>query len=55
MGIWIVLLNNLQSQSYTHTGLVEGTLYKYKVKARTVFDYSDYSNQVAILAADIPY
>lgn len=55
MGIWTVLEEELQSQSYTHTGLIEGTTYVYKVKARTVFDLSDYSNTVSILAADIPY
>ena len=45
---------NIQSTTYTVTGLNAGTTYKFKVQARNIYGLSDYSVEVLILAAQLP-
>lgn len=40
--------------SYTAVSLSTGTTYKFKVQSRNVYAYSDFSNEVSILAAQRP-
>lgn len=40
--------------TFTATGLTAGTTYKFKVQSQNDYDYSDYSNEVSILAAQKP-
>ena len=42
------------STSYTQTGLIAGTTYRFKVRARNIVDYSLYSTVFSIVAATIP-
>lgn len=43
--------SGLTDLSYTATGLVQGSTYKFKVKARNDYGYGDFSNIVTELAA----
>lgn len=40
--------------TYTATSLTAGTTYKFKVQARNAFGLSEYSQEILILAAQIP-
>jgi hypothetical protein len=50
----VLLASALTTKSYTATGLTEGTSYVFKVAARNSVGVSALSNQVRILAAQIP-
>lgn len=50
----VLLASGLATKSYTATGLTEGTSYVFKVAARNSVGLSALSNQVKILAAQIP-
>jgi titin len=40
--------------TYIATGLDQGSTYKFKVKARNVYGISVFSNEVIVLAAQVP-
>jgi hypothetical protein len=47
--------DGILTKSYTTTvGLVKGRTYKFKVQARNSVGYSDLTDEIAILAAQIP-
>lgn len=48
------LISNLLFKEYVATGLTTGSIYSFKVRARNAFGFSDFSEPVAILAAQIP-
>ena len=48
------IATGVTSTSYTQTGLQAGTLYKFRVRARNTFYFSDYSSEFSIIAATIP-
>jgi len=49
-----VLVQFLNAQSYTVTGLTASVTYTFKVQSRNSFGYSAYSTPVAILSAQTP-
>lgn len=49
-----VALTTVTSESYTATGLTPGNTYKFKVQSRNSVGYSTYSNEVSVLAAQVP-
>jgi titin len=51
---WIVYNNAIVDSQITVTGLVPGTYYDFKVKARTVVGYGEFSDSITELAAQIP-
>lgn len=52
---WIELEDSITTRSYTTTTtLIRGRTYKFKVQARNSVGYSDFSNEVSILAAEVP-
>lgn len=53
-GTWISLKTGITSTSYTVTGLTASQLYVFKVQARNIMGYSEFSSQVSIRAAGIP-
>lgn len=52
-GTFTVLQEGLQL-SYTALNLIESYTYQFKVQARNIYGYSDYSSIVSILAGQIP-
>lgn len=40
--------------TYTFTGLNAGTTYRFKVRARNIYDYGDFSSAVPIIASSVP-
>jgi len=40
--------------SHTLTGLVGGQNYLFKVRAKNIYDYGDFSSEVSVLASDVP-
>ena len=48
------LVSGLGATTYVATGLSTGDLYQFKVEARNEFGYSQFSETVAILAAQVP-
>ena len=52
--VYMPVISNLAATSYLVTGLSVGDLYKFKVEARNAFGYSEFSDVVEILAAQIP-
>jgi hypothetical protein len=48
------LITNLIPEEYVATGLNIGSVYEFKVRARNSFGYGDFSEIVAILAAQTP-
>jgi hypothetical protein len=53
-GVYSVIASGITTLSYTATDLTPGTTYKFKVESRNEYDYSEYSGEVLILAAEIP-
>jgi len=51
---YLVLESGITTKSYTATGLSAGVTYHFKVEARNEYGYSDFSNEVSILAAQTP-
>lgn len=51
---WIVLASNIVEKEYTATDLYTATIYRFKVKARNSVGLSELSEEIAILAAQIP-
>lgn len=49
----IELCDDLLTQ-FTVTGLVGGTDYKFKVRARNVYDYGEFSDVYSVEASDMP-
>jgi hypothetical protein len=48
------VIANLAATSYLVTGLSVGSTYNFKVDARNAFGYSEFSEIVTTLAAQIP-
>jgi hypothetical protein len=40
--------------NYLVTNLISGTTYEFKVEARNIYDYSEYSSTLSLLCAFIP-
>jgi hypothetical protein len=53
-GIYSLLESNIVLNSYLATNLVSGTEYKFKVESRNAHGYSDYSDEILLLAAFKP-
>lgn len=53
-GTWEVRQQGLSTLSYTASSLDSGTVYSFRVEARNNHGYSDYSVEVAVLAASKP-
>lgn len=53
-GNYIIFQSGVLPTSYITTALTMGTSYKFKVKARNAFGFSDFSNEVTILQAEKP-
>jgi hypothetical protein len=51
---YVLLASSLTEREYTSVGLYSGTTYSFKVKALNSVGYSDLSDQISILAAQIP-
>jgi len=49
-----VFASNITTILFVVTGLVPGITYKFVVQSRNLVNYSDYSESVTILAAQIP-
>lgn len=53
-GTWDVRQSGLSTLSYTASSLEEGVIYTFRVEARNAYGYSEYSSEVAVLAASKP-
>ena len=53
-GTWQIRQTGLSTLSYTASSLTTGTIYSFRVEARNAHGYSDYSAEVAVLAASKP-
>ena len=53
-GVFIVLQANILTQSYVATGLTAGETYTFRVEARNIFDYSDYSAELEVICGFNP-
>lgn len=53
-GSYSVIAETVSGTSYTATSLTAGTTYSFKVEATNEFGYSDFSDPVSILAAQVP-
>jgi len=51
---YVIRASGITTNSFTATGLTAGLTYKFKVEARNSFDYSAYSQEIAIICATIP-
>lgn len=51
---WIQLAQYLTSTSYTALDLTSGTTYKFKVVGRNAHDYGDFTEELSVLAAQMP-
>jgi hypothetical protein len=54
VGTWDIRQSGLSTLSYTASSLTAGTVYSFRVEARNAYGYSDYSAEVAVLAASRP-
>jgi len=45
------LVSGLQTESYTALSMIPGTTYQFKVKARNIYGYEEFSAIVSILTA----
>lgn len=54
LSAWEVRAENVQTKSYTATGLTAGLTYKFRIEARNSYDHSDYSDEISIICATIP-
>ena len=54
-GAYTTLGTNVIGNAYTAISLTAGETYKFKVQARNSVGYSVFSNEVTILAAQLPY
>jgi hypothetical protein len=55
VGVWTYLQDAIIVYTYTTAlPLIEGNTYKFKVEARNAVGYSDLSDEIAILAGEIP-
>lgn len=50
-GSYTVLETGVTTQTYTAISLASGETYKFKVQARNVIGYGDFSEELSILAA----
>jgi len=48
------LVTDTLTNTFTFSGLTGGTLYIFKVRARNVYGYGDFSDEVGIEAVDVP-
>lgn len=48
------MVSVINGYTWTATGLTTGAIYKFKVEARNIYGYSDYSDTVSILCAALP-
>ena len=48
------LISGLLTRSYVATSLNVGSIYQYKVRSRNAFGFSEFSEPVSILAAEVP-
>jgi hypothetical protein len=53
-GAYSIIQSGLVDTTFTSTGLTAGVTYKFKVQARNAFDLSYSSQEISILAAQIP-
>ena len=53
-GEFIEFATGVESTSFTATPMTQCSVYTFKIKARNDYGYSDFSNAVSILAAQIP-
>ena len=53
-GSFSVLAESVETTSFTSTSLSQGVPYQFKVEARNAYGYSEYSDIVTVLAADVP-
>jgi hypothetical protein len=49
-----VLASATTETYYVKTGLIEGKTYQFKVEARNVYGYSDYSETISVVASQVP-
>ena len=54
LGSYVIRAAGITSKSFTANGLTAGLTYKFKVEARNSFDYSEMSQEIAIICATIP-
>lgn len=52
--IWVELQSGILTQSLTVSGATGGKTYQFKVEARNVIGYSEYSEVIAVKSAIIP-
>jgi hypothetical protein len=50
-GVYVILASSITVTTYTATDLTAGTTYKFTVKARNAYGFSDSSDEILILAA----
>jgi len=48
------VISGLSATTYLVTGLSVGSAYKFKIQARNAYGYSEFSEIVTILAAQVP-
>lgn len=48
------MLDTTAATNYVATGLMAGQTYEFKVEARNQYDYSDFSDVLALLCATLP-
>ena len=53
-GSYTILETSVIGQAYTAVSLTSGQSYKFKVQARNSVGYSEFSNEITVLAAQIP-
>jgi len=53
-GVYVALATGLTEREYTATSLYSGTTYGFKVKARNSVGYGELSDEILILAAQVP-
>ena len=51
---WVDLVTDETSLSYTVLALTQGRLYNFKIQARNSVGYGPFSDEISILAAEIP-
>jgi hypothetical protein len=53
-GVYSVIAEEVYDLYYSATGLTFGETYKFKVEAKTFYEYSDYSEAITLLCATLP-
>lgn len=48
------VLASTVNQYYLAEGLISGTIYDFKIEARNIYGYSEFSNVISLLCAYIP-